>query len=248
MDKLEKHIKSKLKERQIRPSDVAWNKIEAELGDAPKSNNKGYYYGIAASFIGVLIVSSIYFLGGSVEDQQPKVEVVVSEPRLKEKESLDSDNVTKDVFEKPAVFQSNTTLADTRTVMGKVSPMVDLMDKVVEEDILTDNTPEKKAMAQVALNDNDKIIEAKLNKVLAQVTNLEAQNVLVTDAEVDSLLRVAQREILTDQLLQDNGKVDAMVLLNEVEEELDQSFRDQIFEKLKDGFFKVRTAVADRNN
>jgi len=39
-----------------------------------------------------------------------------------------------------------------------------------------------------------------------------------------------------------------MALLTEVEGELDQSFRDQIFEKLKSGFLKVRTAVADRNN
>jgi len=36
--------------------------------------------------------------------------------------------------------------------------------------------------------------------------------------------------------------------LNEVEGELDISFREQIFESLKTGFLKVRTAVADRNN
>ena len=35
--------------------------------------------------------------------------------------------------------------------------------------------------------------------------------------------------------------------LTEVEDELDQSFRDQIFDSLKEGFLKVRTAVADRN-
>jgi len=35
--------------------------------------------------------------------------------------------------------------------------------------------------------------------------------------------------------------------LAEVEDELDESFRDQIFDALKTGYLKLRTAVADRN-
>ena len=31
------------------------------------------------------------------------------------------------------------------------------------------------------------------------------------------------------------------------EDELDESFRDQIFDALKSGYLKLRTAVADRN-
>jgi hypothetical protein len=45
-----------------------------------------------------------------------------------------------------------------------------------------------------------------------------------------------------------NDRVEAIALLNQAEDELDQSFRDHIFEALKDGFFKVRTAVASRND
>ena len=73
-------------------------------------------------------------------------------------------------------------------------------------------------------------------------------NAEITDAEIDSLLRAAQQELFTDKILNSEGKVDAMALLTEVEEELDDSFRDQIFEALKQGYLKVRTAVADRNN
>ncbi|MFK7811850.1 MAG: hypothetical protein AB8B59_05100, partial [Maribacter sp.] len=69
----------------------------------------------------------------------------------------------------------------------------------------------------------------------------------LTEAEVDDLLRNAQEEIFRDELFNRNGSVDALALLNEVETELDKSFRDQIFESLKTGFLKVRTAVADRN-
>ncbi len=82
---------------------------------------------------------------------------------------------------------------------------------------------------------------------MAQVVLLE-QSSQVSDAEVDSLLRNAQEAIFREQLFKQDQSVDAMALLSQVEEELDQSFRDQIFQSLKSGFLKVRTAVADRNN
>lgn len=46
-------------------------------------------------------------------------------------------------------------------------------------------------------------------------------------------LRAAQRQILTDKLFSESGAMDAMSLLGEVEDELDESFRDQIFDALK---------------
>ena len=84
--------------------------------------------------------------------------------------------------------------------------------------------------------------------MLATVLNLESESNQVTDVEVDSLLRAAQFDILKEKVFQDNGKVDAMALLVEVEDEIDQSFREKIFKKLKDGLFKARTAIANRNN
>ena len=53
---------------------------------------------------------------------------------------------------------------------------------------------------------------------------------------------------MNERLFKADNTVDAVALLNEVEVELDQSFRDQIFDRLKTGFMKVRTALADRNN
>ena len=94
---------------------------------------------------------------------------------------------------------------------------------------------------------SDKLIAQKVEEVVAQVQVMEDAKQDVTDAEVDSLLRAAQRQILTDKLFADGGSVDAMSLLAEVEDELDESFRDQIFDALKSGYLKLRTAVADRN-
>jgi len=99
----------------------------------------------------------------------------------------------------------------------------------------------------VAAKSQDFIIDQKVNEVLETVIRLERKSTQISDAEVDSLLRAAQLDILKEKVFQKNGKVDAMALLTEVEDELDQSFRDKIFNKLKERLFKARTAVADRN-
>lgn len=95
----------------------------------------------------------------------------------------------------------------------------------------------------------EQMINDKVAELVTQVDVLEQYStVTVTDAEVDSLLKWAQEEILRENLFKTNTTVDATVLLAAVEDELDQSFRDQIFNSLKAGFIKVRTAVAERNN
>jgi len=115
-----------------------------------------------------------------------------------------------------------------------------LSDTVLDAKTRVDDTA---LMAKV----EEKLINAKVAEVLAKVAIME-QSSTVTDEEVDSLLQQAQHDILKQKLFRTDASVDAMALLTEVEDELDQSFRDQIFNSLKAGFIKVRTAVADRNN
>jgi hypothetical protein len=64
---------------------------------------------------------------------------------------------------------------------------------------------------------------------------------------VEALLNNARREIETQRIL-NNPKVDATALLEDVEWELEKSFRDKVFDALGEGFQKVRTAVTERND
>ena len=91
-------------------------------------------------------------------------------------------------------------------------------------------------------------INSQLDAVLAQVALLESRQGGVSEAEIDSLLRQAQQEISGHAYHPPRDSVDAMALLMETEEELDRSFREQLFDRLKTGFARVRTAVATRND
>ena len=252
-DKFEKHIKAQFKEREINPSANAWEKISSELSANTVKKKQPMYLlmGIAAS-IAVLVGIALFYFNGKVEFNNTPLEVVEkNEDKQKdirlEKEIMplneSTEQVAVGVDETDSQFDEAS--SDTKSNEKSISPQMDvpLQDKI--EVAILDTKESNNAIKE--LKPSDKIINDKVAELVAQVEVLE-QNSTVTDAEVDSLLKRAQQEILQEKIFNTNKSVDAMALLTEVEDELDQSFRDQIFNSLKAGFIKVRTAVADRNN
>ena len=80
------------------------------------------------------------------------------------------------------------------------------------------------------------------------LNDLKSENT-VTDREIDSLLKLASKELFKDKLQKETSKiVDANALLLSVEEDMGQSFRSVVFDALKGGYKTVKTAVAERNN
>jgi len=244
MDKLEKHIREKLQKREIEPSMDTWNKIEAQLGgvESKPKNGKVYWYAIAASFIGVLLVSIVFFNNGLENESVIQVVDVVKEDSSNIKPEKKLQNKTSSVEETVAQETLSIPLKESKKEALK-------FEAPIKNDFVLNDYKEKEVLVEEKIRSGEQeLFDNKLNQLLKTVVSMEQRNIAVTDAEIDSLLMTAQRELLTDKVFQENGKVDAMALLNEAEDELDRTFRGQLFEKLKDGFFKVRTAVADRNN
>lgn len=232
---IEKKIKEVLHERSIAPSENAWSKIEDQLGSPAKTAKKGYWaYGIAAGFIGILIIS-IFFLTQPVTEEIPTQKVVKTTdnnpdvPRTPEiQESLKEDiENTGELVQKDPLLK-NSQLPNEVLVQSNIH--TELLDEKMVEDFVS---LEK--------------VDTKIAEVMSQVTILEQTQGTVSDATVDSLLRTAQKELLGDRITGESQTVDALALLSDVEDELNQSFREQLFEKLKDGYVKVRSAIAYRN-
>lgn len=242
-NKFEKQLKEQLQKREIEPSNKTWDRISQQLegSETPKSK-RFQWYGIAAGFIGILFISVLYFTS---EEPSADAETEVT-------------NVTKDYIplnRTPEIIQEEklsdedaiveTKLREEKIIEKTSQPHPDR--SVTDALVSSKNEESKEKKVSVPLNTSDEIIHEKIAEIVTQVEVLEKENVTVTDAEIDSLLRAAQREILEDKIFRKDRSVDAMALLADVEGELDRSFRDQIFDALKDGFLKVRTAVADRN-
>ena len=250
-DKFEQHIRTKLNEREITPSKEAWSKISEQLDVNTSSRKSGYFWmGIAASVL-VLLGTTLVFLNSDVDELNIEIEVVeVPSEKVLNKINTETQRNIKENDNEMIVSKSNA----KSSIEVVTSDEVVLSTREEKEFIILKNDVAASDVLNKEINDSvgpivlsDAVLDQKIAEVLAQVDAMEL-NTNITDAEVDSLLQKAQQDIIRENLFNQNHSVNAMALLTQVEEELDQSFRDQIFESLKTGFLKVRTAVADRNN
>ncbi|WP_349352766.1 MULTISPECIES: hypothetical protein [unclassified Flagellimonas] len=239
MDKLEKHIKEKLEERTIAPSEGAWDKIASQVkGPSPKRRTPWLLYAVAASVVGVVLVSVFFFTNESPRVEENQVVETATKPETTIEPEQNTNVEPLEESMEVVGIEVDSKIAEIEEPLNLEQPFSN--DRIAEEET---KTPLKD---EILIN-SDALIAQKVEEVVAQVELMEHAHQDVTDAEVDSLLRAAQRQILTDKLFTESGSVDAMALLAEVEDELDETFRDQIFDALKSGYLKLRTAVADRN-
>lgn len=248
-DKFEKNIKEKLDKRRLAPSDEAWEKISGQIESSKKQGGKTYFWiGIAASLIVIIGLSLFFFNSGNKMEELDSNKVVeIERPTLEDQNSMEEST------EEGKKQISNAVVEGNKTEMIVKNSSMESKEKPVENIISDSNTLVANEFKVSTTNNelnpvlSNEVLDSKIAEVIAKVDAIEVYGE-VSDAEVDSLLLNAQKEILNQKLFNRDKTVNAMALLTEVEEELDQSFRDQIFETLKTGFLKVRTAVADRNN
>lgn len=189
--------------------------------------------------MGIVLVSVFFFTKSNPEVEQ--IQVVDTETKTETQTQFEDRKV------KELVKDEQTEVAETKSERITPEKTEEFVPKTpVSNTAIAEREVRQPLKDEIIIN-SDKLIAQKVEEVVAQVELMEISQQDVTDAEVDSLLRAAQRQILTDKLFSKSGSVDAMSLLAEVEDELDESFRDQIFDALKTGYFKLRTAVADRN-
>ncbi|WP_299214952.1 hypothetical protein [uncultured Aquimarina sp.] len=275
--KFEDSIKEKLEQRTIQPSNGSWDKLEEQLGQ--KKVKKYQWFGIAASIVGFLVITTVFITynkdakSSDVElvdidkeiikkDQSTDfVEITTQESKSKIKKNQDTEEglTSSVVIVKNDKKESDKTENDKlRNSIAKEDIQVDNSKTSIQEDVFKENTSEAVVVQTETINNEivkeDKllqvtteVIDSKIASVIEKVKELEKNKGIVTDAEVEALLRNAQIEITTQQILKSNT-VSASALLLDVESELDESFKDRVFEALKTGFEKLKTTVAERDN
>ncbi len=257
--KFEEQLKDKLEERNLQPSTESWAKLSERLDAEEKKTKFPWFWwmGIAAAVIITLTVV-MQALGPKNTEQ--------SLPQVVEQEMKDDINKT----EKPNTTKNKTielvsenneveTVSETENKKNKTEIInyksavknklntqfaVDQKaDEINTQDIIKSEN-EQKAIIEKATIDKEAFAEA-----MTEVLNEIKPNTTVTDREVDSLLKVASKELLKDKLAKESSRtVDAKLLLEDVEDEMGQSFRTKVYEVLKDGYKTVKTAVAQRND
>lgn len=224
-NKLENEFREQLNSREIKPSEMAWDKLDAMLtAQEKKSKNRFSWLYIAASFIGFLLISTVFFnqKETSVENQKNKIVIQHSIPIKIEEEPSNTlnENSEKSKNKSVAVFQK---------VDKKPNQIL-----VLKKDSLTNkNNLNQNQVAELS------IINQKKESIPSQTNT----------ATVDELLaRVAQSARLTGNSNPNLAvRVNASQLLDQVDNDLEPTFRQSVFSKIADNIKVVKEAVVNRN-
>lgn len=254
--KFEENIKDKLEKRTVMPSADAWSNLSQQLDAEDKRNRKSkfWWFGIAASIAALVFVSIAYYGIEKEQSINPKmVEENIDEVINKAKaNSIDSNKQIEAIATQGIVNRGVEEVIKEADKAEIVIPKKDLVktNKLFKTEIALETVKEPNA--------NNTKQNTKLETVLKPISfkdvtealaQLKTNKNTVTDQQIDSLLKIANKEILRTKALKKSANVvDANQLLQDVEEAMGQSFRTKIYETLKDGVKKTKTAIADRNN
>ena len=255
--KFEEQLKDKLEKRSLPPSDDSWAKLSQRLDDEEKKSKNPWFWwmGIAAGLIIMLAIAVEVFGAKDIIDKAPQM---VEEDTI--------ENSIEQQVENEETQATELAVEDQQIETEKLNDKKEQKPETINYKSVTRQNPKTK----IYLANNEEVernIVEKINEVqIAQksviddtVINKEAitnamegfksDNISVTDREVDSLLKLASKELFKDKLEKETSTtVDANSLLQNVEDEMGQSFRTKVFEALKDSYETVKTAVAERNN
>ncbi|REE08057.1 hypothetical protein DFQ09_109119 [Winogradskyella pacifica] len=257
--KFEENIKDKLEKRTLSPSSEGWSKLSERLDAEDNKSKKPMFWwlSIAAGILIMIAISIPFFNTPDSEivlpqivdedvieqqlnneilkpNQKESIKVVVEDKSVEDKkEDLAADNKSNKIDYKKVVnkkSESQDQLANTGELKKKRMHLN-------EEELLN--------------NEVQRLLEeAKLKIAVADaIVALKSEKVSVTDREIDSLLKMASKELFKQNIENKSSRtVDANNLLMSVEDEMGQSFRSKVFEALKESYGTVKTAVANRNN
>lgn len=232
--RFEENVKKKLGKREIKPSAESWSKLEGRLEKKKEpSKIKFWWIGVAAAIGIVFFVLGSFFGNPGLKENPVVVEENASEEIMpQEVEQTPEKEVIVGIQkgQKQETFQA-----------GKI-PQKDVREDIqISTETDRENIPLNPESVEIA-----KAAPTKSAEAIAETAKPATTSTKVSNAEIDTLLEQATAELDINYGIY-TQTASAKSLLNEVEYELEESFRQKVFEVLKDGFSVAKTAVANRN-
>lgn len=259
--KFEENIKEKLEKRTLTPSSDAWSSLTNRLDKYEERRSRKpifWWFGIAASIALIIFISSEVLKDiDQIHDSKPilvKEDLKTKQKKGEHKEDILLPQIDETVVKTQIANQSTEELSNENeaVLMKKVLKKTlkgnkGLVDRTMQRDSESLDKSSKKLLNLPSLKT---IQDIEVAKVVEEINKIKAgNNNSVTDREIDSLLKIANKELLNERVFKNaTNVVDADALLRDIEDDLGESFRSKVYEALKGGYNKVKTAVAERNN
>lgn len=219
--KLEKQFKELLNSREIKPSEMAWEKLDAMLTVAEKTKTKFPWLYIAASFVGFLMITTFYFSQKENTIESQKNGVVIQNPVAPK---------TNAVSFKAIDFKSEKEASAVNVVQQSVSKS-DKFSGTKQESIIVQNNSNQNQVAELSIinQENEQFAFSNINE--------KSVNKMLVDAKTALKSENSRKDV----------KVNPNALLSQVDEELELSFREKVINKVNKNYQTVKVALANRN-
>ncbi len=227
-NRMEADFREKLNQREITPTNHAWDRLDAMLTaeeqKKPKSNYNWLF--IAAGFVGLLLVATLFFKNSSPNDNIQN-EVVIENRKIEE--------TPKDTEISQPLSPKVTT--ETQLVLETENPI-----KVKQR------SSTKKYVAQEAIAAQDQVADNKpsSSQKIDVPNNIPTNVIAVADVQINKLLdnidssskNASDKKVI---------KIDANALLSQVDGELERSFRERALHVFNKNYKSVKLALSTRN-
>jgi hypothetical protein len=241
---IENQIREKLNSREIQPSEMSWDRLDAMLSVAEEKKTKRFpflsfqFIGIAASIL-VFLSVGLFFINQKEEVSGTDNQIVTKEVE-NNKEQNDSV-ITKQKFTNEIVTQQQEQVAVT------INNKPQIINKKSSESFNQNN---QKTGVNPIIN-KEKEIEYQATEVIAQkdmpriISQEKIEMPKKVAVNVDDLL--ASVEKTSKKEVNAKVKVNANSLLSQVDGELEQTFRQKVINRIGKNYQEVKEALANRN-
>ena len=235
-NKLDLEIKQKLDARTIQPSALAWDRLSAKLDSAEKTKVKRNYKWIfiAASFVGFLLIGTVFFTVFDTKIIDKNLPVVVLEQKMDMKTSEEPEVNNESIL--PNLLQ-NKMLEESRVVTNNsIIKQSKQLSKKEDAVSIINQSKENNAVVHVAENSNYQSVSKNryisAERLLAEISNNKVDK---TSSKVST------------ERYKSGIAVNANSLLINAESELNQSFRETAIEKINKNYNSIKAVLANRN-
>lgn len=225
---IDNQFREKLNSREIKPSENAWDRLDAMLTVADSSNNGqvkqktkrsfGWMY-VAASLLGFIMIATVF---------------------LSQTEEL------VDVEKAPIVHETVAVPSEEEIV--KEEPITPKAEQTIAKAEYRSNKDQRAIINQKTISQEQNVASHQ-NEIVENTQLLtEAPQLKSNYADVDELLAAVKKN-KKDKLFQDKAtvRVNSNDLLSQVDGELELSFRQKVIKSVSKNYQEVKVALSTRN-
>ncbi|WP_026704025.1 hypothetical protein [Flavobacterium soli] len=229
-------FREKLNSREIKPSENAWDRLDAMLAVADSNNTveekkkskRGFsWMHIAASFLGFILIVTV-FLSQTEELIDVEKAPIVNETTIipSEEEVVKTETITP---------KEEQTVAKTENKLSKKHK-----NSIINQNSINQN--------QTVVRHQDEIVEKQQQIADNGQLTTETSPQKSDYANVDELLAAVKKN-KKDKLFQDKAtvRVNSSDLLSQVDGELELSFRQKVIKSVTKNYQEVKVALTTRN-